>query len=104
MLAIVVVLLAATPAEGASTDPTVSSGDAAVSIGADPWTLTATQKDGAALRELRGAAAGGLGVRDAAGWHRVLRAASVRREGDALTADLVLAGGRTLALRIAPAR
>jgi len=76
----------------------VSSGPATVTVTADPWRLTATQRDGAELRERRG-----LGVRDAAGWHRALRARALRRDGDAVVADLELEHGRRLALRIAPA-
>ena len=90
-----VLLVAAGPA---AAQVTVRSGPLTAVVSPDPWSIELVQPGAGALREERG-----IGFRDVVGWHRAVRATVLREEADAAVADVLVDGGGTLRVRVAPA-
>ena len=96
-----VLLVAATgvcPAGASAASGTIVSGPVSVALEADPPRLTLTQQGGAPL-----AGAGAVfSAVDAGGRRDATAVRDLRSSGGAVQATVLLAGGRSLALRIAP--
>ena len=96
--------------EAEAATETVRSGSIRARIGSDPWRIAIEGSDGAAVLTESGLAGaerpGSLGFETGLGWAHALRARSLRRDGEAVTATLETTdpGGGTIAVRISPAR
>jgi alpha-glucosidase (family GH31 glycosyl hydrolase) len=86
------------PAGARAAELAVESGSLRAVVRDAPWSVTYRQRDGEDLREDRG-----LALRDGAGVHRAVRARGLRREGDAVVAEVETDGGGTLLVRVQPA-
>lgn len=97
--AVASVAVAATGAASASAaELDVASGPVRATVTDAPWSIVVRQQGGPELREEQG-----LGLRSALGWRRAVRARALRRDGEAVVAEVEVTGGEVLSVRLSPA-